>query len=561
MNASTGSRRARRRVGAEQLGARQRDISVAEFFVKNRHLLGFDSPSKAILTTVKEAVDNALDACEDAGLLPAVLVEIEPRGPGKYRIAVEDNGPGIVDERIAKVFGKLLYGSKFHAQSQSRGQQGLGISAAGMYGQLTTGEPMRVLTRTSRRRPARELTISVDTAHNRPQVHEKHRADWTVAHGTRVEITLEGQYQRGQHSVEEFLRLTALANPHVRLELEEPDGNRVVFDRAIRKLPPSAVEVRPHPHGVELGRLITMLHETRRRTLASFLQHEFSRVGAKSAKAIVRAAGRKLDPGDDPKQLGQRDAVALHRALASAKVSAPDSRCVAPIGEAVLLRGLKREVPAAFYVATTRSPAVYRGNPFVVEVALAYGKPKQPAPDGRDLGTGDSPITVLRFANRVPLLFAPGGCAITRAVTELNWRNYGLSQPSGALPLGPMVVAVHLASVWVPFTSESKEAIATYPEIVKQLQLALAHCGRALAKHIRKHERERRAITRLREIERYVPHVGAALQAILGLSDRARERAILELEATLTRERGVTPSMDQRGPAWPKTMTNERPSS
>ncbi|MFO7568132.1 MAG: DNA topoisomerase VI subunit B [Enhygromyxa sp.] len=536
-----------RRVGAEQLGARQREISVAEFFVKNRHLLGFDSPSKAILTTVKEAVDNALDACEEAGLLPAVLVEIEPLGPGKYKVAVEDNGPGIVDEQLAKVFGKLLYGSKFHALRQSRGQQGLGISAAGMYGQLTTGEPMRVLTRISPRRAARELIVSVDTTRNRPQIHAKHRADWTIAHGTRVEIVLEGQYQHGQRSVEEFLRLTALANPHVRLELEQPNGERVVFPRAIRKLPRVPTRVQPHPHGVELGRLLAMLRESRRRTLSSFLQHEFSRVGSAAAAEILRSAGRRLRPGMHPHELSHRDAVALHRALSSAKVSAPDSRCIAPIGEATLLRGLRREVAAEFYVATTRQPAVYRGNPFVVEVALAYGKPGRPEPGARDLlGSADAPITVLRFANRVPLLFAPGGCAITRAATELNWRNYGLSQPSGALPHGPMVVAVHLASVWVPFTSESKEAIAPYPEIVRELQLALAHCGRALAKHIRAHERERRALTRLREIERYVPHIGAALQDILELSDTARERAQARLEASLTEQRAPTPGSSTR---------------
>jgi DNA topoisomerase-6 subunit B len=515
-----------RRVGAEQLGARQREISISEFFVKNRHLLGFDSPSKAILTAVKEAVDNALDACEDAGLLPAVIVEIEPLGPSKYRVAVEDNGPGIVDEQLAKVFGKLLYGSKFHSLRQSRGQQGLGISAAGMYGQLTTGEPMRVLTRTSRHRPARELIVSIDTTHNRPQIHAKHNADWTVAHGTRVEMILEGQVQHGQRSVEEFLRLTALANPHVRLELEQPDGERRVFARAIRKLPYMPTRVRPHPHGVELGRLIAMLRETERRTLSSFLQHEFSRIGSKAAAAILRSAGRRLRPELHPHELTQRDAVALHQALATAKVSAPDSRCIAPIGEATLLRGLRREVPAEFYVATTRRPAVYRGNPFVVEVACAYGKPLE----------SDKPATVLRFANRVPLLFAAGGCAITRAVTELNWHNYGLAQPSGALPLGPLVIAVHLASVWVPFTSESKEAIAPYPEIARELQLALAHCGRALAKHIHAHERERRALTRLREIERYVPPIGQALQDILGLSDAARDGAVAQLQTTLAEQ-------------------------
>jgi DNA topoisomerase-6 subunit B len=531
----------RRRVSAEQLASRQRDISVSEFFVKNRHLLGFDSPARALLTTVKEAVDNAIDACEEAGILPAVIVEIEPRGEGRYRVAVEDNGPGVTDERAGKIFAKLLYGSKFHAPSQSRGQQGLGIAAAGMYGQLTTGEPTRVLTRTARRRSARELIVSIDTKRNRPQIHKRRNVDWNVKHGTRVEIVLEGQYQRGQHSVDEYLRLTALANPHVRIEFEDPDAQRVVHERVVRRLPRAPVEVPPHPHGVELGLLATMLRETTRRTLASFLSHEFSRVGATSAKAILEQAGRKLGPRTHPHELDRDDTLALHRALSRAEVSAPDRPSVVPLGEKVLLRGLRRDVEAAFYTATTRAPAVYRGNPFVVEVALAYGRPRSDgsgdeASGHGTLGTADSAIDLLRFANRVPLLFAAGGCAITKAVGEVNWRGYGLSQPGGGLPLGPMILVVHLASVWVPFTSESKEAIANYPEIIAEIRLALQHCGRELGVHVERERRRRRELVKRREIERYLPHLGLALQEILTLSDRRRDRVLAKLEDTLTED-------------------------
>src|SRR5579864_7026577 len=129
--------RTRRRVTAQSMAANQRDISVSEFFAKNRHLLGFDNPRKALLTTVKEAVDNSLDACEEAGILPNVTVVIEATGPNRYKIGVQDNGPGIVKKQIPLIFGKLLYGSKFHRLRMSRGQQGIGISAAGMYGMLT----------------------------------------------------------------------------------------------------------------------------------------------------------------------------------------------------------------------------------------------------------------------------------------------------------------------------------------------------------------------------------------------------------------------------------------
>jgi DNA topoisomerase-6 subunit B len=529
----------RPRLGAEELATRARNISVSEFFLENRHLLGYDAPGKAILTAVKEAVDNAIDACEEAGLLPALRVEIERRGDGVFRIAVEDNGPGIVDRQIAKIFGKLLYGSKFHKLGQSRGQQGLGISAAGMYGQLTTGQPMRILTRTSTRRPARELVLSIDTAHNRPKVHREGAIDWAIKHGTRVEFELEGRYQRGQHSVEEYLRLTALANPHVRIELEDPDGNQIVYPRVVRKLPPAPRAMKPHPHGIELGRLQAMLGATTRRTLATFLQHQLSRVGAKTAADVLATTGPRLRPESDPHALTARDVADLLRALGQAHVSAPDPQSVVPIGQSALLRALRREVDAQAFFATTRRPAVYRGNPFVVEIALAWGPGRGRPRAGRTpMGGADSPATVLRFANRVPLLFSASGCAITKAMVEVDWRTYGLSQPSGALPLGPLVVLVHVASSWVPFTSESKEAIAPYSEILHEIKLALQHCGRQLAARIAAAKRRQRDLDQLHAIERYVPHVALALQQLLDLSDAERDRTVADLETILLATRG-----------------------
>jgi DNA topoisomerase VI subunit B len=141
----SGNGQNRRRATAEGMAAKQRDISVSEFFAKNRHLLGFDNPRKALLTAVKEAVDNSLDACEEAGILPEIWVHMEQTGENRFKLAVQDNGPGIVKKQIPLIFGKLLYGSKFHRLRMSRGQQGIGISAAGMYGMLTTGKPVKII--------------------------------------------------------------------------------------------------------------------------------------------------------------------------------------------------------------------------------------------------------------------------------------------------------------------------------------------------------------------------------------------------------------------------------
>jgi DNA topoisomerase-6 subunit B len=270
---------------AHAMAARQRDISVSEFFLKNRHLLGFDSPSKATLTTVKEAVDNALDACEEAGILPEIWVEVSNLGDNVLRVSVEDNGPGIVEEQISRIFGKLLYGSKFHKLSQSRGQQGMGIAAVGMYAQLTTGKPLHVLSRITGEAKATELFVSINTAKNRPEVHRKRRVEWDRPHGTRVEAQMEGHYQSGGgHSIGMYLKQTAIANPHVTFHFRDPHGAPVDHERTVSALPSLPVDIAPHPLGIELGQLIQMLSNTRCRTLLQFLEHEFSRVGRKTAR-------------------------------------------------------------------------------------------------------------------------------------------------------------------------------------------------------------------------------------------------------------------------------------
>ncbi|MEZ5542355.1 MAG: DNA topoisomerase VI subunit B [Pseudomonadota bacterium] len=541
---------------AYELAARQRDISVSEFFLKNRHLLGFDAPAKALLITVKEAVDNALDACEEAGILPGIRVEIEDYYDNIFHVVVEDNGPGILESQIARIFGKLLYGSRFHKLSQSRGQQGMGISAACMYAQLTTGKSLHVISRVADEPTASELYVTIDTAKNRPELHGRKRIEWDRPHGTRVAVEIEGRYQKGVHSVAMYLKQTAIANPHVSFRFQGPHGETAEYMRSTTVLPPRPTEVKPHPHGIELGALIQMLSHTRSKTLLQFLESEFSRVGRKTAREIVAQAGRRLTARSLPKRIAHVQAQSLFRAIRKVPVSAPRTDCIVPIGEDRLYEGLRKEIDAEFYVVKTRPPAVYRGNPFQVEVGLAYGRPGGAdlalAADGRIRKAAahkqtaealalqaDAPVHLLRFANRVPLLYQQEGCAITRAVTQTNWKNYGLQQPKGALPVAPLAILVHVASVWVPFTSEAKEAIAPYPEIVRELRLGLQACARKLAEYLRQEHRLRREYERRTHIELYLPHVGIALQEILGLSDAERDRTVARLDDVLQHSRKV----------------------
>jgi DNA topoisomerase-6 subunit B len=548
-----------RRKTAESMAAKQRDISVSEFFSKNRHLLGFDSPLKALLTTVKEAVDNSLDACEEGGILPEIAVEIEQTSEKTFRISIEDNGPGIVDTQIGKIFGKLLYGSKFHKLSQSRGQQGIGISAAGMYGQLTTGKPIHVFSRTGKKKPAHEFVLSIDTARNKPEIHSAEEVEWDKDHGTRVSIEMEARYQKGARSVDMYLKQTAIANPHLTLHFTDPSGEKITYERNTKEKPKETVEIKPHPHGIELGVLISMLKETSCRSLSGFLQEEFSRVGATVAKRVITAASKKKGAGtlttkSYPSRIARDEASALHSAIQETKISSPSTDCIAPIGEELLIAGLKKEVEADFYTSATRPAAVYRGNPFQIEVGIAYGKPggvglemtdtgrikkkdKNKAITEDLVGGADETIRLMRFANRVPLLYQQSGCSVTKAVIQTNWKSYGLTQPRGALPIGSLAILVHIASVWVPFTSESKEAVAAYPEILKEVRLALQEAGRKLGIHIRKGKRLKREYEKREYIEKYIPHIGIALQEILDLSVKERDATVDTLEDVLHKSR------------------------
>ncbi len=508
------------------MAAQQREISVSEFFTKNRHLLGFDSPTKALLTTIKEAVDNSLDACEEAGILPDLEFQIESVAENRYRIAVTDNGPGILKAQIPRIFGKLLYGSKFHRLRQSRGQQGIGISAAGMYGQLTTGKPIVIESRTSKRRPAHRYELVIDTLRNKPVIKKDLEVEWETAHGTRVEIELEGVYKRGRHGVETYLRQTVLANPHIQIRFREPGSDEeTVYSRASDDLPEEATEIQPHPYGVEVGMMMRMLKETKARRLKSFLQTEFSRVGPTAAGRIVEGAG--LQPTASPKRLPAEASESLVESIRNTKIPAPPTDCLSPIGEERILASLREQIDADFYVAVTRSPSVYRGNPFQVEVGLA---------NGADLPADDL-VTLYRFANRVPLLYQQGACSLYKAALSTTWKNYGLQQSRGALPSGPVVLIAHLASVWVPFTSESKEAVAGYDEIMREMKLALQELGRKLSIHIRKDRRRRDAEKKRAYIEKYIPHIGIALQEILDLSERQENKVVTTLTDTLARSR------------------------
>jgi len=676
---------------AADLAEGQRAISIAEFFDKNKQMLGFDSGARGLVTAVKEAVDNALDATEEAGIKPDISVEITESGD-YYKLVVEDNGPGITREQIPKVFGKLLYGSRFHSREQARGQQGIGISAAVLYAQKTSGKPAKITSRTQNSDRAGYFELIIDTDTNEPEISvETERApgesELSPTHGTRIELEMEAN-MRARQQLHDYIQHTAVVNPHARLVLDEPglDEPRRYERVEGAELPAETKEIRPHPHGVELGTLITMLEATESYSVSGFLQGEFTRVGSKTATKVLdgfrdrhfgREMGWSVPGGDDvdleaavedavankgaeataafadrvagavterertahsdlravvdtvaddiegefgttfgdtvrgnaveaawavlttdvdadlyalvddatstrkddatvaglADRLGDkfREAGGKHRAtrsevveyvdrsadrLVSENVSfgdtarenvvtavwaamrtvpdeVPKVRAVAgdrDTASAELVEaGLRKEYDADFYAAATRDAEVHGGDPFIVEAGIAYGG---------DLADGT--VGLLRFANRVPLVYQRGACATTDVIKRIGWRNYGLDQPGGSgMPSGPAVVMIHVASTNVPFTSESKDAIANIPAIEDEIELAVREAARELKSYLKK----RRSMQKRREkqdvLGRILPEMADKLSEVTGRERPNIDGALARIMNNVSVEREV----------------------
>ena len=502
---------------AEEQAKDMKEISPAEFFEKNRHFLGYENPVKSLLTVVKEAVDNSLEFTCDAGILPDIFLSLKQVGEDRFKVLVKDNGPGVVEEQVPLAFGKVLYGSRFHKLKQSRSLFGIGIKGVSLYSQLTTGKPFKVTTGIGKG-PIHEFELTIDVTKNEPHVisHKKLKNPerW---HGTMLEFEVEGKYVEKGRSIPEFLKQTAIANPYAKIVYDGP-GGKVEFPAVVKELPARPKEIKPHPYGVEIGILRRLTRNTKAKNVIGFLRNDFSRVGKTSAEEICKLA--RVDKNKNPVNLEHEELERLHNAMQTVKLIAPSTDCLSPLGEDLIVKGLKKEIDAEYFAAISRPPAVYRGIPFQIEVGLAYGGKLDP--------NGEAQL--LRFANKVPLTYHQGDCAITQAVEEVDWRRYGLQQSNGSLPQGPVVVLVDFVSVWVPFTTEGKQAIAAYPDIIKEIKLALQDAGRKIKIFISKRRKSHEILMRQNLFEKYIPEVAIALSK---LSEVPQEKIKSNLEKLL----------------------------
>jgi len=505
---------------AQKLASNQKQVAISEFFEKNKHFLGFDSLSRSLITAVKEAVDNALDACEEARILPEINVEIKKLDNKKdiVQLKVEDNGPGIPQKSIEKVFGQLLFGSRFHAIRQSRGQQGIGITGVVMYSQLTTGKPTHVRSKIATESTAAVVDIGLDTRKNKAVKSNQGREGWfnqdgsMKQHGLEVTTQLKAKYQKGRQSVWQYLRMTSIVNPHAEITFTDPEGEVHHWPRVTERLPRKVDSIKPHPHGIELGQLQRMLSESKDSRLSVFLRMNFSGVSNRAAKELCAAA--ELDVSTKPKQMKPDDIRALLEAFQGermfngkpVKMLNPPTNCLSPIEEMLIKKGLSKTIDSRFVTTMTRVPNVSQGNPYQIEVGLIFGGSM----------ASDKPVEVLRFANRVPLMYQQGGCLLTKAIESVDWRQYGLEQPGAkGVPKGPAAILVHLASTNVQFTSEAKEALAENEEVIEEARKAMLEMGRGLRKHLEKKKKMAKTQEKFELINDILPAIAAKSAEIL----------------------------------------------
>lgn len=459
-------------VEAEEIFKKFKEHSVAEFFKKNRQMLGLSGKIRSFTTIIHEYVTNSLDACEEANILPTLTVKIDEIGQEYYLVTIRDNGPGMPKKIASKAVGQLLAGTKFHRLKQSRGQQGIGAAGCTMFAELTSGKPVTIKSG-SKKMKTFEMELTVDVKKNAPKIH-KYTETGEEFEGTEIKAYFkEISYRRGDLGPLEYLRRTAIANPHCELTFIEPTGEIIYFPRSLNQIPKIAKEIKPHPKGVKVDELLTLSKYTQSRKTSSFLKTEFSRIGNTTLKELSQKVS--FDLNKDPRKISWQEGEEVINAFKTMKFVAPQLDVMQPIGENRIKASLKNIVKPEFVSVVTRKPSVYSGGyPFQVEAAVAYG-----GKAGKHEKEKKS-IEVLRFANKVPLLFDTGSCALTKGVAGTDWKRYGVQDINSA----PISVFVNIISVHLPYTSAGKQAIADEEEVMAEIKLAVQQAGRRISQFI-----------------------------------------------------------------------------
>ncbi|ACL11545.1 Type 2 DNA topoisomerase VI subunit B [Desulfurococcus amylolyticus 1221n] len=512
-----------------------RAISPAEFFYKYREIAGFSNPARAIYQTVRELVENALDATDAHGIMPDIKISIRKVDEIQefYRITVEDNGIGIPPDVVPDAFGRVLFSSKYVLR-QTRGMYGLGVKMAVLYGQMTTGRPVEVITSKPGFKRIYYFKLRIDVNRNEPVIIE--RGSWRKNrewHGTIVSITIEGDWGRAKPKIKEYLFKTAIVTPYANIVALTPDDEIIYYPRIIDKIPRPPLEVKPHPHGVDLELLKQIISSHNYTSVEELLIKGFQSIGEATAKSILQQAG--IDPGKPISELSDNELLSLVNTLKSMKdIRAPSIKAISPLGSDVIIAGLKRVFQPEFVYAVSRRPQAYQGHPFIVEAGIAYGG-KTPMSDD------DKPI-ILRYANKIPLLYDEGSDVTTMVVKEdISWDHYMVSFPA------PIAILVHVCSTKIPFKGVGKESIADVPEVRKEIKLVLMDVLRELKKYLSKKAKEEELKKRAEHLTKYIPEVARGLSVIVANGSKDFEvKLVQKLVSIISRRTGIPESEIQQ---------------
>ncbi|MBD3387719.1 MAG: DNA topoisomerase VI subunit B [Candidatus Altiarchaeales archaeon] len=507
---------------ADELFKDFKEVSITEFFRKNKAHLGYSGKLRSLTTVIHELVTNSLDACEEAGILPDIEVTLKQMGSEHYRFTCRDNGPGIPEQHISNVFGKMLAGTKFHRSVQLRGQQGIGVAGVTLFSQMTTGKPVRIITSTGNGK-VHDIQLMVDVTKNRADILEDNviSQKWR---GTEIQGELKGVlFNLGERSPYEYIRRSAIANPHLKITFVDPEGRKSVFDRTSKEIPKPPKEMKPHPKGMDTDELINRAKRSQSRRVSSFLETEFSRISKSKADEIQGMVN--FDLKKNPRKMAWAEAEEITKAFEEIDFMAPPVEGLRPIGEEQIDKAVLKILKPEFSSVLTRSPTVYGGGvPFQVEVAIAYG-----GNSGRGNSDDGGRAEIMRFANRTPLLFDTGACAINQAVQSVDWKRYDIRDFDNS----PVTIFVNLVSVHVPYTSAGKQSVSSEDELVKEIRMALMDVGRRFHRY---HSRMRREIEKEARMNTLIKYSSELAAAVSKLARKDEEKLTKSLQTLITKK-------------------------
>ncbi len=599
-------------------------ISPSEFFYSNRDLAGFSNPTRSLYTAVREFVENALDACDQQGILPDVhliikAVEPEKPDPKPYILTVKDNGPGVDADHVPLAFGTVLYGSKFGLK-QARGMFGLGATMAILYGQITTNKPVTVKSSTDGV-TQHQFDVLLDIQKNKPVI-VKHTTKEVSKKGLSVSICLEGDYSKAGNKIRDYVYETSLITPYASITFDDPKGQKFSHPRFVKEIPSPPTIIKPHPHGIDVERIRRMIvesqfeipniddamiekvrkdlglskknlsftaimekarkkgkalprqtrvvislmsflkmdfeklnkikiedvdvpnkklfywdfgdsqsksvdmdsespfynqltHTVQGEPLTTFLTKRFQRIGPTTAVKFAQFA--KFKPEKRMGTLTNQELVNLSDSLQKFDdFMAPDSSCLAPLGEMPLEKGIKKFFNPDFAAVVQRPASAYSGFPFIIEMGIAYG--------GEIKSGGPH---VYRYANRIPLLYDEGSDVVLKVVNDTDWGRYKIKGEP------PFIIVSHICSTRIPYKTAGKENVADRPEIERELRLALQFLSRKLAGYMSKRGQAEMAKKRSNLYAKYIPMIA---EFCTELSDKKKEpnyKKLLEQETTI----------------------------